>query len=51
MLEMLALAGGIRQGRQGTSVRILRQLEGAAIFYTLPKAGLDASGSVQRGPN
>src|SRR5712692_4105653 len=41
LLEMLALAGGIRQDA-GYSVRITRQLEWGCI--PLPKAGLDASG-------
>jgi len=41
LLEMLALAGGIRQDA-GYSVRITRQLEWGCI--PLPKAGLDSSG-------
>ncbi len=41
LLEMLALAGGIRQDA-GYSVRITRQLEWGCI--PLPKAGLDVSG-------
>jgi polysaccharide biosynthesis/export protein len=41
LLEMLALAGGIRQDA-GYSVRITRHLEWGCI--PLPKAGLDASG-------
>jgi polysaccharide export outer membrane protein len=41
LLEMLALAGGIRQDA-GYSVRITRQVEWGCI--PLPKAGLDASG-------
>jgi polysaccharide biosynthesis/export protein len=41
LLEMLALAGGIRQDA-GYSVRITRQLAWGCI--PLPKAGLDASG-------
>src|SRR5260370_10860641 len=41
LLEMLALAGGIRQDA-GYSVRITRQLEWGCI--PLPKGGLDSSG-------